>query len=164
MTTKTLRRFGRGSTDEERRNFGRDLLEALDLLGIGPGENFVVSHWPASGNGSLPPPGEKALGAFQRESSTSRKAALDNYPRSGTQRESILKMVALHAEDGRTRDELCVALGLDVSSVNPRIAELKEGGWIEQDGDRTRKTRRGSEAAVMVLTDKALNHAIGVAT
>lgn len=163
VNTKTLRRFGRGSTDEERRNFGRDLLEALDLLGIGPGENFVVGHWPASED-TLPPPDRKALGAFQRESSTSRKAALDNYPRSGTQRERILKLVALHAEDGRTRDELCVALELDVSSVNPRISELKEGGWIEQDGDRTRKTRRGSEAAVMVLTDKALNHAIGVAT
>lgn len=100
------------------------------------------------------------LGRFRRESPESRQAALSNFPRSGTQRATILYRISRAGAKGATRDELAEWLGLGVSTVNPRVRELLDGGWLEVASDpqgkrRTRKTRAGQAAAVMVLTARA---------
>jgi hypothetical protein len=102
------------------------------------------------------------LGRFARQSVESRKAALANFPRSGTQRYAILAMFARRGSAGLTRDEV-VALntkGWPPNVVTPRIKELVEGGWLETKRDGggnvvTRDTRAGQEAAVLVATARA---------
>lgn len=103
---------------------------------------------------------ENRLGKFARSSPTSRKAALANYPRSGTQRMEVLHRVAREGEGGATRDELVKWIGRPPNVVTPRVKELVEGGWLESkladDGTRsTRRTRAGSEAEVLCLTQRA---------
>jgi hypothetical protein len=87
---------------------------------------------------------------------TSRKAALAAYPRSGTQRHRIL--VALTGRP-MTRDDLEVALKLGGSSVHPRVLELIEGGWVEEMSE-TRKTRRGQDALLLKPTQKGYHEAV----
>jgi hypothetical protein len=107
-------------------------------------------------------PGADQLGRFARRSAESRKAALANFPRSGTQRYAILVMVTRRGGAGLTRDEV-VALntkGWPPNVVTPRIKELVEGGWLETKRDGggnvvTRDTRAGQEAAVLVATARA---------
>lgn len=100
------------------------------------------------------------LGPFRRESEESRRAAIQNYPRSGTQREMVLRRIARRGLQGATRDELCQWMGVEVSTINPRVRELIDGGWIQvklaEDGAKaaTRKTRSGNAAAILVLTDR----------
>jgi hypothetical protein len=100
------------------------------------------------------------LGRFARGSATSRKAALRNYPRSGTQRMDVLHRIARAGAGGATRDELVVWLGKPPNVVTPRVKELVEGGWLESkldDGGQavTRRTRAGSDAEVLVLSARA---------
>jgi hypothetical protein len=100
------------------------------------------------------------LGKFARSSPTSRKAALDNYPRSGTQRMEVLHRVARAGSDGATRDQLVQWLGKPPNVITPRVKELVEGGWLERKlhEDRSpavRRTRAGSDAEVLVLTFRA---------
>lgn len=101
-------------------------------------------------------PGVKAnkLGGFQRDSETSRRAAIDNYPRSGSQRHRALVDVAKAGDHGRTRHEIADNLGLVINSATARVSELLQGGWVVQDAARTRPTSTGSEAAVLILTDR----------
>jgi hypothetical protein len=99
-------------------------------------------------------PDDDNLGGFVAGSSTSRKAALDNYPRSGSQRFAVLAAIAGAGEQGMTRDEAAVWLSKPINSVTARITELVQGGFVRQDDRRTRKTRNGSDAAVLVLTEK----------
>lgn len=97
----------------------------------------------------------KQLGPFVRGSETSRKAALANYPRQGSQRQKVLLQVAFMSgtrERGVTRDELADRLGMSPNSVRPRVAELVEGGWVRESG-RTRKTPLGRDAAVLEMTE-----------
>ena len=92
------------------------------------------------------------FGPFVRDSETSRQAALDNYPRQGTQRRKVL--AALERQpSGMTREEIAVTLGLPDSSVRPRVVELIRGNWI-QETPRTRRTSTGSKAAVLVAKDR----------
>jgi predicted ArsR family transcriptional regulator len=100
--------------------------------------------------------GANALGPFQRHSQTSRSAALDNFPRSGSQRKLVLLYLLDHPA---TREEVGHALRLGGSSVRPRVAELVEGGWVEDyriAGELvTRRTASGSQAIVLRATPKA---------
>ena len=77
------------------------------------------------------------LGPFQRDSETSRHAAIANYPRSGTQRARVLLLIA---QGPHTDNELVDLTGLSPSSVRPRRVELVEAGLVEDSGQR----RRGS--------------------
>jgi hypothetical protein len=99
---------------------------------------------------------DNRLGPFQRHSESSRKAASDNYPRSGSQRERILKLLL---EQPRTREELELAAQLRGSSVRPRIVELMEAGWVQELRDHNglveRATTSGSMAVVLCATPKA---------
>lgn len=96
-----------------------------------------------------PDPGKDQLGPFQRHSETSRRAAIDNYPRSGTQRHRVYQAIVAAGEDGYTREELSVTLRLPLNSVLPRVAELKAAGLVIESG-RQRTTSTGSRAAVLV--------------
>lgn len=107
-------------------------------------------------------PEQHELGPFQAGSETSRQAALDNYPRAGTQRWRILQDLRRVGTSGRTRQELAHLLDLSENTIRPRIVELMEGGWVNArtedgpDGGRlvTRKTKDGSLAEVLVLTER----------
>jgi hypothetical protein len=96
------------------------------------------------------------------DGSTSRQAARDVRPRTRNQHGRIL--LALHHNEygagirrygvavGFTHEELRAVAGVGQSSIGPRLAELKQAGYIEEDGER--KGSLGSAQAVHVLTDK----------
>lgn len=105
----------------------------------------------------LSDPSERELGPFVKDSSTSRNAALDNWPRQGTQRWRIINAMA-SAEGGMTRDDLEQKLGLSHQTCGPRVKELIEGGWAYET-DRERKTVTGSAAKVLELTGKGREEA-----
>jgi hypothetical protein len=96
---------------------------------------------------------------FARESETSRRAGLDNYPRADSQRDVILKAIGHAGEKGMTRAETADLLSKPINSVTARFTELLQGGFIREATTSggtvmTRKTRNDSAAAVMVLTQK----------
>lgn len=98
-------------------------------------------------------PDDNRLGGFTRDSETSRKAALANFPRSGNQRHQILVFVFKKGAYGATFDEC--RQGLGIYSSDRRISELVEGAWLDRTS-RTRKTTQGEEATVVVASDKAV--------
>lgn len=100
------------------------------------------------------PVAKNHLGPWARGSTTSRQAALDNYPHSGTQRRKVLDAITAAAERGCTRPELAMALHLPENSIRPRVVELLERGFVVET-NRTRLTHTGSKASVLVAnTDK----------
>lgn len=143
----SLTRFAEDAPLEARALFGRALLAALSELGIYPGDAFLVVHPDAMD------PSQCELGPFQKDSETSRSAAIDNYPRAGTQRERVLNFVHAQLERGATRDELAVALELPLATICPRVWELIAGEWLRETHER-RPTREGSEGFVLVTTPK----------
>ncbi len=151
-----------------------DLRRALDELGVKEGEDFAITHGrnvqqlldpdgdllgPDAEEGTdplEPTPDANQLGHFSRNSETSRKAALDNYPRSGTQRAKILAALVMAEQKGHvgaTRDQLSRGLGMPDSSVDARVGELIAGEFARET-EQTRKTQHGSDATVVVATDK----------
>lgn len=84
---------------------------------------------------------------------TSRGAALDNYPRSGTQKRRVLDELYRRGSRGATYPELQQALG--IGSAQQRLSDLKKDGWVEPNG-LERRTPRGSMADVYVVTQKFL--------
>lgn len=91
-----------------------------------------------------PPP------APQREQPT--PPAVDRQCRK-SQRQAIYQH--MHRRGDATRDELAAALGIDLSSVCPRIDELLKAKVVRET-KRKRKTRRGKMAGVLELTGQAL--------
>lgn len=120
----------------------RELTQALDQLRVQSGEDFAVMR----------SPDEEPQLKFSRRSETSRRAALDNYPRAGTQRWRVLHAISRH-RDGLTRAEAARHLALLDSSTDARVIELIRGGFIAPS-NKTRRTETGSEAEVLVLTPK----------
>lgn len=98
-------------------------------------------------------PAEKAMLPFASESELSRMAALQAYPRQGTQRQKIIGKLAEHPE-GWTRDQLAAILGMSPNTVRPRVVELIAGGWVrEADAGWS---EAGNPAARLVLTERAV--------
>lgn len=95
-----------------------------------------------------------ALGPFARDSAASRQAALDNYPRAGTQRHMIVAALRNAEESGHTREELSGETEIVLQAVCARVSELVERGWVQESG-ASRATRQKSPAGVLVLTDAA---------
>lgn len=102
----------------------------------------------------LPDYEQNRLGGFTADSETSRQAALDNYPRSGRQRHEILMAVFRSGAHGMTFDEVREQNG--IYSADRRMSELVDGGWLDRT-ERTRKTTHGSDANVMVCSQKAID-------
>lgn len=107
----------------------------------------------------LKDPACNAVGGSRRDGpDTSRRAALDNYPQSGSQRWKVLMALVESEDQGATYAELAEMTGLGggaSGSAGKRVSELRRDGWIEPTG-RTRLTPLGSESQVMVVTDAGL--------
>lgn len=79
--------------------------------------------------------------------STSRLAALRNYPRNGTQRGRILQWIQRRGDVGATVDEAEIASGWSHQTTSARVNELMNGGWIVDSGQK-RRTRNRTPATV----------------
>lgn len=145
----SLHRFSAQADEATRRDFGQRFLDALDHIGVEPDGEFIVGH------PDIMDPTVTDLGPFARQSDASRDAALENYPKAGSQRERVLMAVAKTSGHGVTRDELAQLLELGDSTVDARVWELKRGGFVRDEPERQRDTRQGGKANVLVLTDKA---------
>lgn len=89
----------------------------------------------------------------RQDPSTSRRAAMDNLPRSGSQRARVL--AALHAagDYGCTDFELHQQLGILRTAAGTRRKELADRFGLVVATPRERVTDTGSMAVVHVLTD-----------
>jgi hypothetical protein len=143
------------ATPGEITRYRREVTAALEAIGVGYGEEFVVV--PAAEFNRQPSLEEDRLGPFARDSETSRQAALDAYPRQGSQRHRILlvfaRQVPRETAAGYTRDELEAFTSLSGNTIRPRVQELIEGGFLTET-EETRRTRSGSEATVLKITHK----------
>lgn len=102
--------------------------------------------------------GVPQVGPYTRDSVTSKKAAYENMPRSGSQRWRVLRAIAMQGGSGATREEISRMTGLDGDSVRPRVWELMQGGWVMASAV-TRKTNDGNEAEVLKVTLKGMARA-----
>lgn len=123
-----------------------------------------LGNGPAGGAGLFAP----ANGAVRRhDGATSKRAASQVAPRTGTQRRLALEAIAAAGKRGMTTDEVVVALdGLAAPNSTPRrVTDLLESGAIEPVPHPvaehaaagipfTRLTRYGSQATVWVATEK----------
>lgn len=102
---------------------------------------------------TLPDPTENRMGGFRQGSETSQQAAVDNFPRSGSQRFRVLMAIAASSK-GATYAELAVLTGLGggaSGSAGKRVSELRRDGWVKSSGE-TRDTPLGSPSQVMIMT------------
>lgn len=80
---------------------------------------------------------------------TSKAAADAVRPKAANLRERALFEIRLRRENGLTADETAHALGQDVLTIRPRIAELARMNLI-RDGGQRRKNKSGKNAIVWV--------------
>lgn len=130
--------------------------QEMDLL---PGQVAAVD---AHGERQLADPDAQRLGPFAAGSETSRRAALEAYPRQGSQRWRILELfrgqwIVGKRREGWTRDELAGRLSVSPNTIRPRVVELVEGGWLEES-EQTRPSAAGHASAVLVLSETAVEH------
>ncbi len=92
---------------------------------------------------------------FQRHSGTSIAAAGEMEECTTTLRGQIYRYLARCLSNGATDDEIQVALNMNPSTQRPRRIELWDRGLVRDSGQR-RKTRAGRNAAVWVVTQKAI--------
>jgi hypothetical protein len=85
---------------------------------------------------------------------TSREAAKSMEGHAPTQRLRVLAYIRSRGSDGATDAEVCSALGLNSSSVNPRRGELADLGLIVLRGDY-RRTPSKRRARVWVAIEHA---------
>jgi hypothetical protein len=138
-------RFHGGPEDDE--TFMQALHDALDRVGVAPGDEFVVAR----------PPEEAAPGGARKgDPGTSKQAALDVAPRTGTHREKALRAIFEAGQRGATYAEVMAATG--INGVWKRLSELADGKWIKDSGVRRKVVATGSDAIVYVVTDKTLSH------
>lgn len=81
---------------------------------------------------------------------TSRQAAIDKYPTSGSDRAKALDVIWENRENGTTADDVEKATG--INGIWKRVSELKKHGFIYAEG--TRKVSSGSQASVYYPTLK----------
>lgn len=131
----------------------RTLVAALDRLGIGTGQEFMVCHPRALLRelDDVEPPEHKAK---RGGPDTSREAAKLAFPRGANQRRRILDALHHVHPAGMTCEAVAQATVMPYESCSARAAELKQGGWVVPRG--TRPTSKGADADVLYLTDAAL--------
>lgn len=92
---------------------------------------------------------------------TSGQAAVANFPRSGTQRATVLDVIYRHSwlrGHGLTDEEIATYAKLTGNSVRPRRGELVRDGLVVDSGER-RGTWMGNPAVVWTLTEEGLRAA-----
>ena len=89
---------------------------------------------------------------------TSNAAAASVKPDTNRQRAMMLWVFKKYALSGRTDDELNILLvpTLSPDAIRPRRGELVDAGKVRDSGT-TRKTRRGKQAIVWIITEKGMN-------
>lgn len=106
------------------------LYDILDELGF---EYQVLKARVDTVTESLAPDANHIGGFREGDPDTSRKGALDAYPRSGSQRWRAL--LTIHAApDGLNYAEVESRTG--IKGIWKRISELKDGGWVVARGER----------------------------
>lgn len=94
----------------------------------------------------------RKIGRWHRDDpDTSRRAALDNYPRFASQMHVALVEVAKSGSAGATYAELVERTG--IASMMQRLTDLKQNGLVIENGIE-RMTPRGSAAKAYVLTEE----------
>lgn len=140
----------RSEDNHEFADFIDDLFGALDDAGVAELGDFMLIPV----RKTMERPDDDALGPFQGGSDTSRRAALANYPRSGSQRLTVLEVIAANVwRGGITREEIATATYLSGDAVRPRVRELIDGGWVVE-GEETHLTKAGNDAHVLRPTAK----------
>lgn len=84
---------------------------------------------------------------------TSKAAAESMKPHAQIIRERIISLIKLCGPNGATADEIECELGIQGSTVRPRLVELRAAGRITTEGE-VRKTRGGRMALAWVATDR----------
>lgn len=147
----------RAQLDTPARGHAKESMFVLhELKALFPGSEILEDEIAeiATEQLELSDPDEQTIGAFHGPDvgapDTERKAALDVYPRTGTQRRAVLDFIATAGDRGATDDEAREATG--VRRARTRRHELMEGGWVEDSG-RQRKLQTGNLAEIWVLTD-----------
>lgn len=102
-------------------------------------------------------PDQTHIGMFQTGApSTSRRGAIDAYPKSGTHRRTILDAVASAGERGLTDEEICAAVAMGYSHTGPRRRELVDLGLVYDTG-RTRTAATGSAQTVWRYDERGMS-------
>jgi len=92
-----------------------------------------------------------AVGKYQHtgQAPTSRAAAVQELPATGSKRAAVYQFVLDHHEHGATDEEIQTGLDMNPSTERPRRVELVEQGLLVDSG-RTRLTRSRRSAVVWV--------------
>ncbi len=85
---------------------------------------------------------------------TSKEAAVAIAPKLGRLQSITLQAIRLAANKGATAHELCDLLGMDGTSIQPRISELRRMARIEDSGQR-RRNISGVSAIVWIAVNQA---------
>lgn len=102
-------------------------------------------------------PAANKEGPSPRGKATSKRAALANWPRSGSQRARILELMLSEPvrTRGMTRERIGYELGMSGDAVRPRVLELIAGGWLFET-EHTRPSIHGNDSVVLLASQKAV--------
>lgn len=104
---------------------------------------------------ALSDPDENRIGKFSNPAKSGappsqRDGALSVYPRSGTQRRSLLNLIGERV-DGISDEQANDILDIGIRQTSARRNELMDGGWVRKSG-RTTRARSGVEVELWELT------------
>ena len=91
---------------------------------------------------------------YQRNSATSKAAALRAEPSASTKRGLLLAFLRGLGAKGATDEEMQCLVPMNPNTQRPRRVELVQGSWIVNSG-RTRYTIGGDDAVVWVASEFA---------
>lgn len=144
MKYRRLRRPRKDSGAEAVAKYRREVAVALEELGVGFGEEFLIIPL------SVIVDGPKARGS---DPDTSKTAALRNEPKRGSQRAQIVELL-VRERGGKTASDVAERLSIPLNSISTRMSELVRGGWIDIRGTRE---QAGSERSLYVPTAMAVD-------
>lgn len=118
--------------------------------------DYCITHWYKANGKQLPDntpakprPAVDSNKVFMGRQATSRAAAQNALPSSGTKRRQVYDLIMSNMSNGLTADEIQITTGISPNTINPTIKGLADDGWIYDSGER-RATRTGNMAIVWV--------------
>ncbi len=102
----------------------------------------------------LSDPKKKETQVSANGTATQKSAAAAAFPRSGTQRMRVLKVIAAAGATGRTDEEVQKELGEVEGALRTRRKELEVGGWVQNSG-ALRRSEQNQDVIVWTLTPAA---------